>query len=512
MKKLNVCGTEYVDVVVIGGGVLGCFVARNLRRWNISVLLMEEKEDVCMGITRANSAIVYSGYDNKPGSRKARMTVKANAEFEDLCRELDVPFVRCGSLAAAFGPKGEQVLKEKYEQGLKNGVPDLQLISGKEAREIEPHLTKDVTMALYAPTTGTVNPWKLGIAAFENARQNGCQVWLNTRVTGLEKREQGYLVECKGMNASIVPTGLTPEADRLGNESENPENSKHSGDGLKRVACRVVINCAGLFSDQIQELLFPPSIRLFPDGAGFLVLDRSVSGPEHIVFQETEEEGKGITAIPAVEGNLLLASPKRNQQGELFSTDDKVMGVMKQMASTVLPQVDFGNVIRSFGAVRPNPHRVVEMESVQGLQKWTRDGKSIGSFSIEHPAPGFYSLIGIKTPGLTCANELGNYLAEQTAEYLHAAPNPDFNPRRRGITSVHQMNFEERSALVAEHPEYGAIICQCEDVSRGEIVEAIRRGAVTADGVKRRVGSGMGRCQGGRCSLKIEKILQEFRN
>lgn len=458
---------KYIDTVVIGGGILGCFAARSLLRFQMSVLLIEQKEDVCTGITRANSAIVYSGCDNKPGSLKAEMTVRANAGFENLCRDLDVPFSRCGSLAVAFGPKGEKVLEQKYENGKKSNVPDLALLSGEEARKLEPGLSEQVIRALYVPGTGTVNPWQLGIAAYENALENGCEVWLGTKVTGIQKNGQEYQLKCD------------------------------SDSGVKNIMCRAVINCAGLFSDKVQEILFAPSVRLFPDGAGFLVLDREVCGPRHILFQETEEDGKGVTIIPSVEGNVLVASPKRNQKGEPFAVDDTVIGLMKQMAYEVFPQTDFGQVIRSFGAVRPNPHYA--------------DGRSIGSFTITHPAEGFYSLIGVKTPGLTCANELGIYLAEKISEYLGTAVNPSFHPVRKKIPRMHGMDFEKRSAYVAEHPEYGEIVCLCEDVSKGEILEAIKRGAVTVDGVKRRTGTGMGRCQGSRCSQKIERLIKECR-
>lgn len=481
MRNENTGNIKTVDAVVIGGGVLGCFAARNLLRWNLSVLLIEEKEDVCTGITRANSAIVYSGYDNKAGSRKAQMTVRGNAGFEELCRELDVPFKRCGSLAVASGPCGEQVLRRKYENGMKNEVPGLRLLSGTEARAMEPHLSENVTIALYAPTTGTVNPWKLGIAAYESARQNGCRVWLNTKVTGIEKAGQGYLVECE------------------------PNTENHLTLKNQRVSCQAVLNCAGLCSDQVQEFLFPPSVRLFPDGGGYLVFNHDAPGPEHIIFQEAEN-GKGITAVPTVERNLLAASPKRELPQEWFATDDGVFEIMKQMGAETLPRVDFTQVIRSFGAVRPNPHRVVQNEQKQ----YVPDGKSIGSFSIENPAPGFYSLIGIKTPGLTCADELGMYLAKQTAEYLNVSENPAFDPVRKGIPSVHSMDYEQRADWVAGHPEYGEIICLCEDISRGEILEAIRRGAVTVDGVKRRVGAGLGQCQGSRCSQKIAAVIKEF--
>ncbi len=464
---------KVVDTVVIGGGVLGCFVARNLMRWKISVVLLEEKNDVCMGVTKANTAIVYAGYDNQPGSLKAEMTVHGNEVFDTLCKDLEVPFLRRGSLMVGFGPQADKVMQKKFNHGIRNNVPGLRLISGKEACEMEPHLASGVTSALYAPTTGTVNPWQLGIAAYENAIQNGCDVWLKTKVIGIQKTEYGYAVE------------TTKEF----------------------IECRAILNCAGLSADKIQELLFPPTVRLILDGSEFLVLDRHTATPEHIIFHESEEAGKGITAVPTVEGNLLLASSKRPMDGEYFSTSSKSMDRLRSIAADILPKVDLNQVIRSFGAVRPNPHWMVEKKG-----KLVPDGKSIGSFVIENPAPGFYSLIGIKTPGLTCADELGKYLADRTAEYLNALPNRGFNPKRQAIRAVRKMNFETRNSLVMRDPDYGDIVCQCEDISKAEILEAIRRGATSIAGVKYRVGVGMGQCQGSRCSQIISKLLEGARH
>lgn len=203
---------KHYDAVVIGAGVLGCFAARSLCRWKLSALLLEGAGDVCTGITRANTAIIYPGYDNRPGSRKARMTVRANAAFPRLCEELEVPFQRCGSLMLSYGPAGDRVLQQKLEQGRENGVPDLQLLSGKQAEELEPGLKKGVSTALYAPGTGTVNPWQLGIAACESAAKNGCELRLNSPVTALGRQGRNYIVETAG----------------------------------ERFSCAVVINCAGL--------------------------------------------------------------------------------------------------------------------------------------------------------------------------------------------------------------------------------------------------------------------------
>ncbi len=432
------------DAVIIGGGILGCFTARNLRRWNISTVLLEKAEDVCTGITRANSAICYAGYDNKPGSLKAAMTVRGNANMEALCRELEVPFSRCGSLLVTYDPAAVSKLEKKLQNGIQNGVPGLRLLTGAEAEAMEPMLKKGVVAALYAPSTGSVNPWQMGIAAYENAVQNGVVPMRNTQVLDIRNAEEGYIVET---NDDVI-------------------------------CCKMVFNCAGLYADRVQELAFPPSVRLRLDGAEYLVLDTLAEKPSRVIFLQSESCGKGITAIPCVEGNLLI-SGVRKPLDIPFATTQEGLRELHSATKELLPEIDLTKVIRSFGAVRPNPY----MES----------GESLHDFCIENPASGFYSLIGIKTPGLTCANELGLHLAQKAAVYLSAEENKNFDPRRKGIC---QKDNE--------------IICQCEQITKAEIVEAIRRGATTVDGVKRRVGSGRGRCQGSRCTYAIEKLLEEY--
>lgn len=437
---------KQVDAAVIGGGVLGCFAARNLRRWQLSTLLLEQAEDVCTGITRANSAIVYPGYDNRPGSLKAEMTVRANGAFDALCRELEVPFSRPGSLLVTYDPQTLPKLRRKLAHGRENGVPGLRLLSGREAQAMEPMLRPGVAGALYAPTTGTVNPWQLGIAAYENALANGAQALLNTAVTAISQTDQGYLLKTTGED----------------------------------IRCRVVLNCAGLQSHRVQALCFPTDLRLRLDGAEFLVLDKLARKPEHILFHQAAVCGKGITAIPCVEGNLLL-SGVRKPAAAPFATTVEGLAELKADAKALLPQVDTDGVIRSFAALRPNPCRA--------------DGQSLPDFCIQNPAPGFYSLIGIKTPGLTCANELGMHLAQEAARHLGASRNPFFQPHRSSIARTDRQE----------------VLCQCEGITREQVLEAIARGAVTLDGVKRRVGSGMGRCQGSRCSFAIEQLLEEAR-
>lgn len=439
---------RYFDAVVIGGGVLGCMTARELRRWDITTLLLEKEADVCTGITRANSAIVYPGYDNKPGSLKAELTVRGNAEMEQLCRELDVPFSRCGSLLVTYDEASVSKLERKMKNGARNGVPGLRLLSGPEAEAMEPMLRKGVVAAVYAPSTGTVNPWLLGIAACENAVHNGAELRLDTAVTGIRREESGYTVETSG----------------------------------ESIRCRAVINCAGLEADRVQELAFPPSVRLKLDGAEYLVLDPMAEKPGRIIFHQADSCGKGITAIPCPGGELLI-SGVRKEMTEPFATTAE--GLQELCADThrLLPTLDTAEVIRSFGAVRPNPDR--------------ENGESIHDFCVEEPAPGFYSLIGIKTPGLTCAHGLGALVAEKAARYLGAGRRPDFDPNRKAIQKD------------PDDPDHHHILCQCRGISKGEILEAIRRGARSVEAVKRRVGTGMGRCQGSRCTYAIVKILKE---
>ena len=452
---------ERFDVTVIGGGLLGCFAVRNLRRWKLSVALLEAREDICTGISRANTAIIYPGYDHKPGTLKAEMTVRANANMEQLCRELDVPFSRCGSLMVSYGRRGDAVLEKKYRNGILNGVPGLRFLWGKEANQMEPSLAQGVSSALFAPTAGTLDPWALGIAAFENACQNGTDAFLNTTVLDISSDSNGYCVK----------------TDR--------------GDFL----CRAVINCAGLASDRIQEFLFPTPVHLTVNAGDYLILDKTTQPmPRRILQYEPEEDDKGIAAVPTVDGNLLVGPSERDGETD-YATDATGLAFVQRQLHELLPDVSADNVIRSFAAARPNPRR--------------SDGSSIGSFVIEHPGPAFWSLIGIKTPGLTCADKLGLYLADRIAAELDADENTAFDPCRAGIRRVRDLDLSQRTALVRENEAYGEILCPCEAVTKAEVLDAIRRGAVTLDGVKYRVGTGMGHCQGSRCERAIIELLSK---
>ena len=458
------------DVLVIGAGLLGCFTARALSAYELKIVVLEEREDVCTGISRANSGIIYTGLDAAPGTLKAELCVRANKDFDRLCAELDVPFRRCGSLMIACGSRGEAKLRQRYEQGLQNGVEGLRLLEPAQVREMESELTEDVTLALYAPGTGTVDPWALGIAAYENACHNGAEFRFSEGVRHMERRDGGFLIET---------------------EKES-------------YRARAVVNAAGLRADGIRELTEPPLLRLSPRAADYYVTDTTEGDRVgHVIFHESEEKGKGLTVIPTVGGNLLLGPTNRDWNGEEgMPTSVDGLRELRELCARVLPELELSSVIRSFGALRPN----IETGRMEN-GAWIPTGESVNGFSLTDEE-GLFSLIGIKTPGLTCAHELGVLTAEKAAAWLGgAAKKKDYDPVRRGIPRVRELSEEERTALIARNPDYGRIVCQCREISRGEILESIRRGAVTVDGVKRRVGAGMGRCQGSRCMHTVLELL-----
>ena len=461
------------DIVIVGAGLLGCFAARALAAYALDVTVLEAREDVCTGVSRANTGIIYAGYDTSPGTLKTRLCVAGSRGMAGLCRELDVPFSRCGSLMVACGARGEAVLRKKYAAGQENGVEGLRLLGGGEVLAMEPNLTPRVTAGLYAPGAGTLDPWALGIAAYENAKANGIEFRFGAKVREIRRFDGGFLLET---------------------DTETLE-------------ARAVLNCAGLSADRVRELTEAPLLRLFPSAADYLVLDDTARGfVRHVIFHEPEEKGKGLTLVPTVDGNLLVGPTERDRDGEPGATAEAGLEQLRRLCAEVVPGLDLGQTIRSFGAVRPNPYYVREENGI-----WLPEDRGIRSFPVLEEA-GLVSLIGIKTPGLTSAKPLGDYAAERLLAFLGGAERrPDFDPRRRAIPDPRHMTEGGRAALVAAQPDYGRIVCRCRGVSEGEVREAIRRGAVSVDGVKRRTGAGMGRCQGGFCLERVLALLAEAR-
>ena len=450
------------DVIVIGGGLLGSFAARSLMRYDLNVALLEESSDLCTGISRANTAIVYSGCDTKPGTLKTTMCVCAAQSFAQLCDELDVRYSPCGSIMVTFGELGAKVLQRKYEKGCENGVRDMRLLSRDEVLALEPNIAETVHSGLYVPDTGTVMPWELCLAAAENALDNGAEIVLNTKVAAITRVPGGFEVQTN--NGSYRTRGI--------------------------------INCAGMSADRVLEMTSDPIVRIAPTAADYFVLDTKAAGHiRHVIFHETDEKGKGVTLVPTVDGNILIGPTERPNDGESFATSASGLEELRSLAEEVMPTLPLEHIIRSFGAARPNP-RCVE------------DDRSVNDFSIIETDDAFISLIGIKTPGLTCANELGLHVADTLAQKLGATINPRYNPRRVGAVRLRDLDLEERGNP-GHDASHSRIVCRCRGVTEGEIIAAIHRrpGAVTLDGIKRRTGAGSGRCQGGFCSQRVIEIL-----
>ncbi len=463
------------DVLIAGAGLSGCFTARNLAEYRIDVVVLEKEADVCRGISRANTGIIYSGYNNSPGSLKQRLCVRANENFDRLCSELEVPFRRTGSLMTGYGPRADAVIARKYSDGIKSGLRGLRLIGGREAESMEPALARGITSALYSSETGTLDPWELCIAAYENARDNGIEFRFREGVVSA-RRENG---------------GFSVETDK------------------ETYFAKVFVNAAGLLSDSVRELVEKPEVRIFPSAADYMVFDRAAGrAVNHIVLHEGED-GKGLTLVPAIDGSL-LAGPTNRQPSEDeraardMRTDPEGLGKLKELIERVIPSLDLSLQIRTFGTLRPDPYYVEAMDG-----KILRKAKSIKDILIMEE-DGLFSLIGIKTPGLTISNEIGRIVAKKAAEYAgRTTINIHFNPCRRAIIRARDLSQEERAGLVYSDPDYGEVVCQCMDVTRSEVLQAVQRGAFDFESVKRRVGAGFGSCQGSRCRRRVMKILNK---
>jgi len=469
--------TQFTDVIVIGAGLLGCFTARHLARYDISVTVLEKEEDVCRGISKANTGIIYAGYDNKPGSHKSKLCIQANEDFDALCRELEVPFSRPGSLMIAYGPKADAVIRKKYENGKAGGIKDIRILSGSEALELEPNLSPGITSALWCSSTGTIDPWELCIAAYENAKSGGAEFSFGCEVTGIQRTDGGFVV--------------------------HTDHAEYSA--------RSVVNTAGLRADRVREMTEEPYLRIYPTAADYIVLDKDAGGAvSHIIFHEGED-GKGLTLVPTVDGNILIGPTNRDaDEEEIAASEMRVSSegieTLKQLCHDIIPSLELDKQIRTFGSLRPNVYEVrAESDS------YARVNKSINDF-MELKEDGLFSLIGIKTPGLTFSNELGKLTARNVAEYLGAEYLTDgYDQSRPAIVRARDLSLEERAALIEKDPDYGIVICSCMDVTRAEVRIACERGARSFEAVKRRTGAGMGRCQGSRCRKKILDIIDVFK-
>lgn len=447
------------DVVVIGGGVTGSAIARELSRYQCSIALLEKEEDVCSGTTKANSAIVHAGYDAKTGTLKAKLNVKGNEMMEQLSKDLDFDFKRNTSMVLCFDEEDMPALQALYERGVANGVPGVKIITGDEARELEPNITDEVVAALVAPTGGIVCPFGLNIALAENACDNGVEFFFKTAVENVVKTENGY---------DVVTNQGTYHA-------------------------TYVVNAAGVYADEIHNMVSAKKLHIVPRRGEYCLLDKEAGN--HVsatIFQLPGKYGKGILVTPTVHGNLLVG-PTAVDQEDKDATLTTAEGLAEacEKATKSVKNVPFRQVITSFCGLRAHEDHD---EFVLGEAE---------------DAEGFFDAAGIESPGLSCSPAIGEYIAEMVAAKGAYEKKADFKATRKGIVRAGQLPMEERAALIKENPAYGTIICRCEGISEGEIVDAITRtlGARSLDGIKRRVRQGMGRCQAGFCTPRTMEIL-----
>ena len=447
------------DVIIIGAGVTGCAVARYLSRYQGSALVLERAEDVCCGTSKANSAIIHAGFDAAHGSLMAKMNVQGNRMVPGLAKELDFPFRMNGSLVVCMSEEDMHRLLALYENGVKNGVEGLEIVDARRLHELEPNVSKNAVAALWAPTGGIVCPFNMTIALAENANANGVDFRFNTKVTGFTRGEEGWTV--------------------------------HTEQGDFRT--RYVVNAAGVYADVLHNMVSPRKLHITPRRGDYCLLDRQVGGfVSHTVFQLPGKLGKGVLVSPTVHGNIIVG-PTAIDIEDRDGTNTTAAGLEELIskAGISVDNLPIRQTITSFAGLRAHEdhHEFVIGEA--------------------EDAPGFVDCAGIESPGLTSAPAIGLTVAELLREKLGLREKEDFIATRKGLLDPKSLTKEAYQALIRENPAYGQIICRCEQVTEGEIIDAIRRplGARSLDGVKRRTRAGMGRCQAGFCSPRVMEIL-----
>ena len=445
------------DACIIGAGVVGGFVARELTRYGLSVVIVEKESDVAMGATRANSAIVHAGFDAKVGSLKARLNVRGSEMMESVCRELGVKYRRNGSLVVGFDGNDEATLSELLSRGEKNGVRGLKLLSRDEVVALEPNIGDEVTAALYAPTGAIVCPYELCMAAIGNAMDNGAMLKCSFEVT--EITDMGDFCKVKSSNEEI--------------------------------SARFVINCAGLYSDKIAEMCGVGGFSITPRRGEYLLLDREVGDLiSHTVFRCPTTMGKGMLVTPTVDGNLLLGPTAENiLDKEDKSTTAEGLAKIRSSVTKQVRGIDMRKVITSFTGLRAVG--------------------STGDFIINSKDK-FINVAAIESPGLSASPAIAEYVRELLAELgVEMCEREDFVKTRRPMHYFRELSIDEKNEIIKENPSFAQVICRCETVTEGEILEAIRTNPrpTDLDGVKRRTRASMGRCQGGFCTPYITELL-----
>ncbi len=449
--------TDNFNICIIGAGAVGCAIAQQLSKYELNVCVIDKEEDVCSGTTKANSAIVHAGFDAVPGTLKAKMNVRGAELIRQLSKTLDFQYKQNGSLVLCFDENDMPKLNELYERGIKNGVSELSIISGDEARKLEPALSDKVVAALLAKSAGIVCPFGMTFAFAENAAANGVQFRFLTEVSDIKADGNGYVI------------------------------STNKGD----IKAKYVVNAAGVYSDRLHNAVSDDKIKIIPRRGEYVLLDKDTGNlVSHTVFQLPTKYGKGVLVTPTVHGNLLVG-PSADDIDDREDTQTTAAGTasVKERALMSVPDIPYNKTITGFSGVRAH------LDS--------------GDFIIGETKDGFFDAAGVESPGLTAAPAIGEYLALMIVKKCGAKKKDNYISTRKNIPHVAELAPDERTKLIKQNPKYGNIICRCENISEGEIVDAIHRvpGAVSLDGIKRRVRQGMGRCQAGFCTPAAIAIL-----
>ena len=448
------------DIVVVGAGVVGALIARTLSAYRLDVCIVEAKQDVAMAASSANSAIVHAGFDAKEGTLKAALNVRGAEMMEGVCRELGVKYRNNGSLVIAFNDADVEMLHTLLARGEKNGVKGLRILNREELQKLEPHISKNVVAALYAPTAGIVCPYGLTVAAVGNAMDNGAELRLNSEVTAIADNGEFY---------TLTTAGGTVEA-------------------------RYIINAAGVYSDAVAKMVGDDSFTVHPRRGEYVLLDKESGGlVRHTIFRTPSKMGKGILVTPTVDGNLLTGptSVDMEDKDDKSTTAEGLALVMKQAGENV-EGIRFNQTITSFCGLRAVG--------------------STGDFIINMPRTRFVNVAGIESPGLSSAPAIAEYVEKLLLDAgMKATKKADFNPTRPAYHAFREMSTEEKNEVIRRDPTYGRIICRCETMTEGEILAAIRTNPkpTDLDGVKRRTRAQMGRCQGGFCSPRVADIIAQ---
>ncbi len=444
------------DVVVVGAGVVGASVSYYLSKYNLKTAVIEKENDVSQGTSKANSAIIHAGYDPEPNTLMAKLNVEGNYLTKEICKKLNVKCNEIGSLVLAFNEEEEKEIKKLFDRGNLNGVPNLEILSKEEVLKKEPNINTDVVSALYAPSAAVVEPWDLTLALMETAVNNNAELFLNTEVLSIEKTEDIFIIKT---NTGEVKT-------------------------------RYIFNCAGVFSDKVHNMVAKEEYEIIPYSGQYYLLDKNQGNlVNHVVFQAPTGMTKGVLVAPTVHGNLIVGP--NNCLQEDFSTRTTAQGLeeVRRLAQKTSKKIEFWQNVRNFSGLRAISDK--------------------SDFIIkESETAGFFDVGGIKSPGLSAAVAIGKYCTELLNEKEELIENKEFKQERRKVRFKH-LSFEEKQNIIKENPKYARVICRCETITEGEILDSFNSPIppVSLEGVKRRAGAGMGRCQGGFCGPKVIEIL-----